>query len=323
MTLQSSAVSAGDIIAATNHNELREDIVLNGGDSTGTVGGTANAITLSIDSVYTAYANGDKIVFKAGSNNTGATTINVNSLGVKTIKNVAGGDLLAKEIRSGQWVTIQYDGTNFLLTSCSILFSAKGDIIAGTADGARAILPVGGVNENIVTDSAESTGLVYTKRGGVILFKDSGVTLTSGTDGDLITTTVPANSLGIDGGVRVNLYIGDMDRASGNITFYLYFGATSCNITFTLGAMTNYRGWVTGTFMNNGSTSSQLSQLRVELNENDDAVNPVNYTSVTGGTAAIDTTSDVTFRVYVDWSATVSGNNITMTNGYIELLGIY
>src|ERR1700728_2532315 len=52
-----------------------------------TVGGTANAITLiySNTSYPSAYVAGEIFQFKASAANTGATTININSLGTKNI----------------------------------------------------------------------------------------------------------------------------------------------------------------------------------------------------------------------------------------------
>ena len=51
--------------------------------------GSSNAYLLSIDAQYTAYAAGDVIKFKANHTNSGASTINVNGLGAKSIKNNA------------------------------------------------------------------------------------------------------------------------------------------------------------------------------------------------------------------------------------------
>lgn len=58
--------------------------------------------------------------FKANTANTGASTINFNSIGAKTIVKVAGGlttDLADNDIRAGQWVDLVYDGTNMQMQS--------------------------------------------------------------------------------------------------------------------------------------------------------------------------------------------------------------
>lgn len=92
--------------------------VLNNSFSYATSGGTANAQTLTLSPVPSAYVAGMRIVFKAGATNTGATTINVNSLGVKTIKkDVAAADLDAGDITTGAIIELVYDGTYFQLVS--------------------------------------------------------------------------------------------------------------------------------------------------------------------------------------------------------------
>lgn len=68
----------------------------------------------------TAYTTGDTYVFKANTANTGACTLNIDSLGAKTIKKVAGGvttDLADNDIRVDQMVEVAYDGTNFQIQS--------------------------------------------------------------------------------------------------------------------------------------------------------------------------------------------------------------
>ncbi|MBL7778418.1 MAG: tail fiber domain-containing protein [Chitinophagales bacterium] len=79
-------------------------------------GGSANAYTLAFPGVF-SYSNGISFTFKANFANTGVATINVNSLGAKTIKKHQGADLAANDIKNGQVVTLVYDGTNFQMTS--------------------------------------------------------------------------------------------------------------------------------------------------------------------------------------------------------------
>lgn len=82
------------------------------------VGGTANAITCSMP--IAGYVTGNRYQFIATAANTSAATINIQSLGTKTIKKPAGGvttDLVANDIRSGQVVVLAYDGTNMQMVS--------------------------------------------------------------------------------------------------------------------------------------------------------------------------------------------------------------
>lgn len=86
----------------------------------GTVGGTANAITLTNSPVVASYVNGLRLKFKATATNSGATTVNVDGLGTKNIYKLSGttlGALTGNEIVSGAIYELNYDGTQFQLGS--------------------------------------------------------------------------------------------------------------------------------------------------------------------------------------------------------------
>jgi hypothetical protein len=80
------------------------------------VSGT-NAITASAPIVMTAYATGQTFRFIAANATTGAVTININSIGLKSIVRTDGSALVSGDIASGAAVQIMYDGTNFQLLS--------------------------------------------------------------------------------------------------------------------------------------------------------------------------------------------------------------
>lgn len=74
-------------------------------------GGTANAITLTSSSAITAYADGQRFTFRATATNTGATMVNINGAGSKTVRKLLhDGDaaLSGGEIRSGAAYDIVY-----------------------------------------------------------------------------------------------------------------------------------------------------------------------------------------------------------------------
>lgn len=77
----------------------------------GTVGGTADAITLTSSATYPiqSLANGVVLAFKAGSANTGAATINVDTLGVKAIRRQGDSALSANDIVANGVYLIRYD----------------------------------------------------------------------------------------------------------------------------------------------------------------------------------------------------------------------
>lgn len=68
----------------------------------------------------TAYTTGMRFTFKAGTANTGTCTLNVNSLGAKTIK-LGTSNLYTGQILANQVVEVVYDGTDMQLVSMSPL----------------------------------------------------------------------------------------------------------------------------------------------------------------------------------------------------------
>ncbi len=84
----------------------------------GTVGGTADVITLTCSPVVASYSNGLRLSFRATSTNTGAVTVNVDGLGAKNVYKMSSGTLTALsagDIASGGIYDIVYDGTQFQL----------------------------------------------------------------------------------------------------------------------------------------------------------------------------------------------------------------
>jgi len=72
----------------------------------------------------TSYVDGMMINFKANTANTGACSLNINALGAKTIKDIAGNDLITGAILAEQLVTVIYSGTYFIMTSDSKMINA-------------------------------------------------------------------------------------------------------------------------------------------------------------------------------------------------------
>jgi len=75
--------------------------------------GTANTYVMTLDPVLTSYVAGKMYKFKATNANTGVSTLNINSLGVKVIKKNVTANLASGDILAGQIITVVYDGTNF------------------------------------------------------------------------------------------------------------------------------------------------------------------------------------------------------------------
>lgn len=81
-------------------------------------GGTANAITLTLNPALAGYSNGVGVRFRASANNTGSVTVSINGNSVNTIQkmtvnglaDLSGGEIIANGIYD-----LAYNGTNFVL----------------------------------------------------------------------------------------------------------------------------------------------------------------------------------------------------------------
>jgi hypothetical protein len=126
----------GTIIAAHNNKLRLEVIALEQQAAARSLdycadAGANDTYACSLAPPPSSYATGGKYHFKANTANTGAATINFNSLGAKTIVKVAGGVTTALEdndIRAGQVVDVVYDGTNMQMQS------TLGNVPSGSAD---------------------------------------------------------------------------------------------------------------------------------------------------------------------------------------------
>jgi hypothetical protein len=79
--------------------------------------GSNDDYAVSLTPVPASYTTGLLVAFKANTVNTGASTLNVNGLGAKTIKKGFNLDLDDGDIKAGQIVLVEYDGTNFQMHS--------------------------------------------------------------------------------------------------------------------------------------------------------------------------------------------------------------
>lgn len=108
----------------------------------GTVGGTADVITLTPSPAITAYAAGQTFRFIASGANTTNVTVNVSGLGAKAITKNGTDALVAGDIPSGSLVEISYDGTRFQLGTIGAAtylppFSDALAIVKGSADATK------------------------------------------------------------------------------------------------------------------------------------------------------------------------------------------
>lgn len=120
----------------------------------------ANNITATLSSAnFVAYAAGQLFSFKAASTNTGAVTLNVNSLGVKQVTKAGSTALVANDIITGQVITVVYDGSRFQICNLPNL-QAPGPIGTTTASA--------GTFTNVTATELYSTGDLYVDGGANI-----------------------------------------------------------------------------------------------------------------------------------------------------------
>lgn len=74
-----------------------------------------DTITATAPLSMSAYVTGQRFSFTAAATNTGAVTININSIGAKSITKRGTTALVAGDIQSGERIVIEYDGTRFQL----------------------------------------------------------------------------------------------------------------------------------------------------------------------------------------------------------------
>lgn len=107
-------------LATSQTVPINSNVVIMGSVNSCSASGPANTYACSLDFAPTAYQPRACYQFTANAANTGAATLNLNSLGAKTIKKLQGGittDLVADDIRLGQVVQVCYDGTNLQMVS--------------------------------------------------------------------------------------------------------------------------------------------------------------------------------------------------------------
>ena len=126
--------------------------------------GANDTYTCSMSPAITSYVTGVHYAFKANTANTGAATINFNSLGAKTIKKAVGGvttDLADNDIRAGQFVLVTYDGTNMQMQSTSggslITYDKSGTVIAAAHAVQDTVTMVAGTGTVTLTGAAVFT----------------------------------------------------------------------------------------------------------------------------------------------------------------------
>lgn len=150
-----------------------------------TTGGTANAQTLTPSPAWTAYANGQRVLAKIGSGltNSGSTTLNVSSLGAKTVYRQDGTSTLsAGDLTEAYVVEVVYDSAinGFrLLTNAgnfATLSVSGASTFTGTATFAGiGSFPDGSVSAPSITNTGDTNTGIYFPAADTVAITAGGV----------------------------------------------------------------------------------------------------------------------------------------------------
>jgi len=198
----------------------------------GTVGGTADVITLTPSPAITAYAAGQRFSFLSSGANTTNVTVNVSSLGAKAITKFGSTALVANDISAASvLLTIEYDGTQFQLLHF---------LTTGTSGNKVPLLNGANTWSAVQTHSAQ----VRWAKGADVA---SAGALTLGTDGNYfdITGTTTITSIGTLGvGTVVRLHFDGALTLTHHATDLILPGAA--NITTAAGDEFEFVEYATG-----------------------------------------------------------------------------
>lgn len=163
-----------------------------------TATGSSNAYAITSTRTISALANNIIMTWTANFTNTGAATLNLNSLGAKSIKRFNGSALAAGDIISGQPVTVVYKSSPdqwFMMTAPAALVTS---MFADFAENASPGDPAADTARLYAKDDSGNTILAYRDSAGVESELPPGVivqrTYAEYTSTSTLSTVLPADS---------------------------------------------------------------------------------------------------------------------------------
>jgi hypothetical protein len=138
--------------ATVGTDAVRYSQIQSGTDKLITVTGTDTLIG-SMTPVLTAYAAGNQFSFVVVNTNTGAVTINIDGVGVKSITKSGSTALAAGDMVATQVALIEYDGTRFQLLN--VTASAGGDVVGPASSTANAIPTFSGTTGKLLQNNTK------------------------------------------------------------------------------------------------------------------------------------------------------------------------
>jgi len=169
--------TVGNSRAVINTNFSNLQTQLNSVMTVCTDAGSTDTYACTAAPVVSAYTTGMRVRLYAATANTGAATVNLSTLGAKTIVKVGGGITTAladNDIRAGQYVDLVYDGTNFQMLSQLGNAAAGGSSLPTQTGNAGMVLSTNG------TDAAWRVGSFNgSKRWSYAVYSGSGTAATA------------------------------------------------------------------------------------------------------------------------------------------------
>ncbi len=169
-------------------------------------------------------------------------------------------------------------------------------------------------------DGANITGIVGRTK---VSQSASAVTITNTTsETALASFTVPANTLGTNGSIFVRIFISDFDITTEQLTLRFKYGSTTMatiNISG-VSSPTNGMGYIDFVLIADASTSAQKGYASTIISTGENFLPSAGITNTShkfsNGTAAENSTSDLTLAITGQWNVSSSSLSIT-SGGYV------
>lgn len=116
----------------------------------------ANAYSIELARAPDSYTKGQVYWWKVSATNTGAATLNVNSLGAKAIVNHAGNALIAGDLAVNELIQVIYDSVGDHFKLLKQVFASSAEVNAGTSN--TKIVSPAGLNQRVASEIL--TGLI-------------------------------------------------------------------------------------------------------------------------------------------------------------------
>lgn len=299
----SSPTSVDDWVRAIMASVKRYILDTDGGiTSSGT-----NTITVTTNRQISSghQAAGFSLRFKAGGTNTGAATLNVDSLGAAAIKRLNGDALSAGDIVSGGVYDVAFDGTNYILMGTAVSGGSYGSLsgdnswsgvnaFSSTVTMTGAVTVGDGSGDTVVikgtTVNSYMSGLLSTASASALrtaIGLGTSATVNTGTSGSTIPLLSAANTWDttqtITPGLLSGIYIDKSVSTNPHILLNKTSAAASSFITFraggsTIGSVTGDSSSVTYNTTSDGRLKPEKDRRPItDSGEIIDALRPLYY----------------------------------------------